>query len=248
MKQYVVETVEHVKRYAEQVWHWVLNYDLSAFIDWLYMIKKAVLNAAPYLNEYIAFIEAHKVLVGIFLVACYLVRRLFKRYQSTHAPPRHFANKQSVARNRQARKWLKAFRRKAKKLNNAQLSRLYQKTDPYLFEEIVICAFQSKGLKVRRTPLSNDGGSDGYVRLPIGWCIIQTKRYSGAIATKDVHKLHKTARSTKYLRGGIFVYAGRASKPVKRYAKQHTDLEMVGDARLLNLLLGKKVRCFGKVL
>jgi restriction system protein len=146
-----------------------------------------------------------------------------------------------------SRRWLKHFRRNAHRFSPAQRFSFLRRTDHFLFEDILMSAFEERGYRVRRTPATGDGGSDGYVAMEGLRVVIQAKRYNGRISRAHVVALHSLARNTPRQDAGLFIHTGQTSSPIKRYVRQHADLDMIsGSKDLLALLDGAPVQLFGR--
>ncbi len=89
-----------------------------------------------------------------------------------------------------------------------------RKIDPYVFEELLLTAFEQKGYKIiRNKKYSGDGGIDGRLIDNKGRLIyVQAKRYKGHIKKSDVLDFStKVIRDKKCYRG-YFVHTGRTGK------------------------------------
>ena len=146
-----------------------------------------------------------------------------------------------------SRRWLARFRRRAHRYTDYQRFEYIRKTDPFLFEDILMTAFEERGYKVRRTPATRDGGADGYVDLDGLQVVVQAKRYRGSIAPAHVHALEFLATRNPKLDRGLFVHTGRTSRPVQEYIRRSPTLDMLsGVSTLLAFLDGKPITLFGR--
>lgn len=146
-----------------------------------------------------------------------------------------------------SRRWLKRFRKTAHRFSDRQRFAYIRKTDHFLFEDILMSAFEDRGYKVRRTPATRDGGADGYIDLDGLSVVVQAKRYRGAIARTHVLALELLASRNPKLDRGLFIHTGRTSKPIKAYVSQSGTLDMIsGTGDILALLDGQPMTLFGR--
>lgn len=146
-----------------------------------------------------------------------------------------------------SRRWLKRFRRNAHRFSPAQRFSFIRRTDHFLFEDILMSAFEERGYKVKRTPATGDGGSDGYVTIEGLRVVVQAKRYNGRISRAHVVALHSLTRNTPGQDAGLFIHTGQTSSPIKRYVQGHAELDMIsGSKDLLALLDGAPIQLFGR--
>jgi len=146
-----------------------------------------------------------------------------------------------------SRRWLKRFRKTAHRFSDRQRFSFIRSTNHFLFEDILMSAFEERGYKVRRTPATRDGGSDGFVDLDGLRLVIQAKRYKGPIAKQHVIALEVLARTNKNLDAGLFIHTGRTSGPIKSYISHSPFLDSLsGSKDILDFLEGRPVTIFGK--
>lgn len=93
--------------------------------------------------------------------------------------------------------------------SSAQVFNYLRHVNPYVFEELLLIAFQRKGYRIiRNRRYSGDGGIDGYVIIDRKKIPIQAKRYSSyirgehVVAFARVIQLHRKPF-------GLFIHTGR---------------------------------------
>ncbi len=122
-----------------------------------------------------------------------------------------------------------------------------QKTDPFVFEELVLLLLKERGLLIRRNRrYTGDGGLDGRFRFAgKKWIFIQCKRYKGHI--RRAHLYQFISLCVKHDTLGLFVHTGPVGKAL-HYASLDSPVELVGGARLLALLNGNSLTILGVAL
>ncbi|RAX09440.1 restriction endonuclease [Photorhabdus bodei] len=122
---------------------------------------------------------------------------------------------------------------------DAQRLRYLRKINPYVFEELLLLAFERQGLTViRNCRYSGDGGLDGQVFIARQRYLIQAKRYSQFIAAR-----HIQAFGTLLIKeqcGGFFIHTGRIGPTSRTLLKSHPRIQLISGQRLLDLLAGKR--------
>lgn len=115
----------------------------------------------------------------------------------------------------------------------ARLSYL-RKIDPFVFEELILTGFKSKGYKIKRNKrYTGDGGIDGRVKKDGKWYLVQAKRYSNSINPSHVLEFDSVIKKHKAA-GGFFVHTGRTGAKSLEYK---TDcIEFVSGDKLLTLI------------
>ena len=92
---------------------------------------------------------------------------------------------------------------------DAQLLNYLRHINPYVFEELLLLAFEQKGLKVvRNKRYSGDGGIDGHILVDKHKIPIQAKRYSGYIHKQDVVRFSRIVERKK-VQFGYFIHTGK---------------------------------------
>jgi restriction system protein len=87
-----------------------------------------------------------------------------------------------------------------------------RKIDPFVFEELLLSAFQEKGFRVKRNrKYTGDGGIDGQVFKNKVHYLVQAKRYSGYVSAKHIEEFSKVVIK-KRADVGLFVHTGKTGK------------------------------------
>ncbi|KZX85190.1 hypothetical protein A3715_17325, partial [Oleiphilus sp. HI0009] len=111
-----------------------------------------------------------------------------------------------------------------------------RKIDPYVFEEMVLTAFQKSGYKIKRNKrYSGDGGIDGTVYLKGKKYLIQSKRYSSYISLAHLKEFQLLCRQHRCK--GFFVHTGRTGKGCFNALSESNNISIVSGNDLISLLL-----------
>lgn len=118
-----------------------------------------------------------------------------------------------------------------------------RKINPYVFEELLLLAFERQGYAVQRNAsYSGDGGLDGKVHINGECWLIQAKRYSRAIAPAHVRDFD--ALLTRMGQRGLFIHTGRTGQKSREVSQATSQLQIISGQRLLALLAGKPFKEF----
>lgn len=113
-----------------------------------------------------------------------------------------------------------------------------RKIDPYVYEEMILTAFERRGLLVKRgLQYSGDGGVDGMVKYRGEWYLIQAKRYQSHINPKHVKDFD--AHLEKAGRKGFFVHTGKTGSGSRESLSQGRS-KIVSGSRMVDLLLSEE--------
>lgn len=114
---------------------------------------------------------------------------------------------------------------------------MLRKTNPFVFEELLLQAFAAHGFKVKHNKrYTGDGGIDGVVYDTKGdQYLIQAKRYKNAINPSHVAAFATLVKNQAVR--GFFIHTGRTGQ--KSYANSSQQISIISGQRLLNLLQGK---------
>ena len=113
-----------------------------------------------------------------------------------------------------------------------------RKIDPYVFEEVVLTAFNEQGFRVERNPsYSGDGGLDGVVYVHGRKYLIQAKKYRSHISTSHVNAFALLVKNEIDVAGGFFVHTGKTPQSAKQ-AVQGTNIFFISGNRLCSLISG----------
>ena len=105
------------------------------------------------------------------------------------------------------------------KINNfkhpGQKINYLRKTDPFVFEEILLTAFENNGYNIKRNKrYTGDNGIDGVVYNKKGETfLIQAKRYSNYINLQHVKDFNEILLKKGYK--GFFIHSGKTGKKSK---------------------------------
>ncbi|MFV1478536.1 restriction endonuclease [Serratia marcescens] len=146
-----------------------------------------------------------------------------------------------TARQRRHRRYRAAAERVMTKLpqlgGDAQRLTYLRKINPYVFEELLLLAFERQGYAVaRNASYSGDGGLDGTVFIAGQTYFIQAKRYSKAITPshiRDFAALLQDARCE-----GFFIHTGRTGHLSRTLLLAHPRVHLISGQKLLALLAG----------
>ncbi|MBC8947029.1 restriction endonuclease [Xenorhabdus indica] len=153
----------------------------------------------------------------------------------SHAIEKFFSKKSTKHRN-----YYKTAEEVLKKLprlrNNVSRLNYLRQINPYVFEELLLLAFQKQGFKVKRNKsYSGDGGIDGKVWIEGKCFLIQSKRYSQAINPKHIQEFGEVLKCMNC--EGFFIHTGRTGgKSI--YHSINYPIYIISGKRLLNLLSG----------
>lgn len=108
--------------------------------------------------------------------------------------------------------------------------------DPFVFEELLLAAFKSRGLKViHNKRYTGDGGIDGIVILPTRQRIaIQAKRYQNHINSAHL-KDFALAIKNHQCQGGFFIHSGKSGQAV--YQNIPENIMLISGTNLHRLLV-----------
>lgn len=116
-----------------------------------------------------------------------------------------------------------------------------RKISPYVFEELLLSAFERQGLTVvRNASYSGDGGLDGQVIIDGEHWLIQAKRFSRAVSPAHVEDFDRLLLQCG--RRGMFVHTGRTGKMSRTLRTASPRLRIISGQRLLAILAGQDVR------
>ncbi len=108
-----------------------------------------------------------------------------------------------------------------------------RKIDPFVFEELLLCAYEQKGFKViRNKRYTGDGGIDGKVVINGSIYLIQAKRYANHINPKHVESFAEICR--KQHCKGLFIHTGKTG--AKSYQSTKGLIDIISGSRLLDLI------------
>lgn len=154
--------------------------------------------------------------------------------------------KQKPWRTSASKTWLQQFRENKLEFTPDQRFSYIRGVDHFLWEEILMSCFEERGYAIKRTKMTRDGGSDGFVTINKLFVVIQAKRYSGPIAKADVSKLNKLVNDNPRFHRGLFIHSGTTSGPIKDLFKESPFMDLLsGTNRLLTFLDGEAISVLG---
>ncbi len=113
-----------------------------------------------------------------------------------------------------------------------------RKINPYVFEELLLLAFERRGMRViRNSRYSGDGGLDGQVLIDGERWLIQAKRYGRTIRPSHIDDFGELLRREGCR--GFFVHTGRTGPASRARLSLWPDIELISGQRLLKLLNGR---------
>lgn len=137
-------------------------------------------------------------------------------------------------RRRQARKVLAVLQRIE---HPGQKFSYLRKINPFTFEELVLTAFERRGVRViRNKRYTGDGGIDGRIVLDGEMVLIQAKRYSGAI--NPVHVAEFARICQRQGMRGIFIHTGCTGAGSRAAAPR--GVVIVSGQHMLDLVVFRK--------
>lgn len=108
-----------------------------------------------------------------------------------------------------------------------------QRTNPTVFEEMILSAFKNMGYKIYRNfRYTGDCGIDGRIMMNGRMVLIQAKRYKSYINAKHVEEFVTVCR--KHNCRGLFVHTGLTGERAKNY--QGSQVDLIDQQRMLDLL------------
>ena len=144
----------------------------------------------------------------------------------------------SVRRSRHRR-----YRRRSERLletiraeeNPARALAYLRKTNPYVFEELLLTCYEHKGMKViRNRKYSGDGGIDGKVYIDGRLHYLQAKRYSSHVSLRHVEEFTRTCERSHH--PGIFIHTGRTGAGIREFLAGHPSVTILSGGRLIDFL------------
>ncbi|BEM06013.1 restriction endonuclease [Serratia ureilytica] len=112
-----------------------------------------------------------------------------------------------------------------------------RKINPYVFEELLLLAFERQGYAViRNTAYSGDGGLDGQVIIEGKTYLIQAKRYGRTITPSHITSFGALLRHHHCQ--GFFIHTGRTGQLSHALLQNHPHIHLVSGQKLLALLAG----------
>ncbi len=136
---------------------------------------------------------------------------------------------------RYQRQALRVLARLPQLAGDGQRLNYLRKINPYVFEELLLTAFERRGYRIKRNQqYSGDGGLDGQVWIGSQRYLIQAKRYARTITPAHVAEFGGVVRRERCR--GLFIHTGRTG--LKSCEAQHasSNIEFISGQRLLDLV------------
>ena len=112
-----------------------------------------------------------------------------------------------------------------------------RKIDPFVFEELLLHAFEDAGFEIsRNAKYTGDGGIDGRFCVDGRKFLIQAKRYSSWVSTAHIHQLDALAKKDGSL--AVFCHTGKTRKQTLDTYKAHERVMIISGERLVSLVEG----------
>lgn len=145
-----------------------------------------------------------------------------------------YRNKRHQWYMRRAKDIYRRINEKRETYNDAQLLKYLKYINPYVFEELLLYAFEQKGFKViRNKKYSGDGGIDGIVRIGKYKIPIQAKRYNAYIHREHVADFARIVERKK-VPFGYFIHTGKTG--TAGGDPSYCSVRIISGQRLVNLL------------
>jgi len=124
---------------------------------------------------------------------------------------------------------------------NPQIFTYLRKIDPFVFEELILSAFEDSNYKIQRnTRYTGDGGCDGIVFSQEGTkYLIQAKRYKQHINPHHIDQFIELVSSDASAEG-MFIHTGKTG-PKAKHKAWRCNLEIISGQQLIDLIKGKYV-------
>lgn len=165
------------------------------------------------------------VLIGLFVA---VMAGLNCRGRETASRRRHRRYQATAAR---------VLQRLPQLAGDAQRLTYLRKINPYVFEELLLLAFERQGYAViRNTSYSGDGGLDGQVIIEGKTYLIQAKRYGRTITPSHITSFGALLRYHHC--DGFFIHTGRTGQLSLVLLQNHPHVHLVSGQKLLALLAG----------
>ncbi|HBD1844113.1 TPA: restriction endonuclease [Salmonella enterica] len=150
-----------------------------------------------------------------------------------------FGEKASVRRHRRYRACAERVLQRLPLLDgDGQRLTYLRKINPYVYEELLLLAFERQGMTViRNKSYSGDGGFDGQVFINNERWLIQAKRYSRPIVPEHIREFAALLAQERCR--GLFIHTGRTGDKSRALLRVYSDITIISGERLLKLLAGK---------
>ena len=136
----------------------------------------------------------------------------------------------------QAGRLFKKFKQPEFKSHPGKFFAYIKTIDPFVFEELLLLTFKSRGFKViRNKRYTGDGGIDGIIILPSKQRIaLQAKRYQNHINVQHIKDFAAILKNHN-CNAGYFIHCGKSGPSV--YAQMPKNITLISGANLHRLLV-----------
>lgn len=143
--------------------------------------------------------------------------------------PRISKHKRNIIKSKKIILKLKEFKHPGQKIN------YLRKIDPFVFEELLLSAFEIKGYRIiRNKKYTGDGGLDGtIIDEDNNQILIQAKRYKSYIHKQDLMLFQELVQRRNCK--GFFIHTGKTSKNSLLFA-DNEHISIYSGNKLLELL------------
>lgn len=140
---------------------------------------------------------------------------------------------------RKAHRVLKKIRSFSGDKKNAQIFSYLRKINPFVFEELLLHCFESKGFQViRNKRYTGDGGIDGQViDQENNLILIQAKRYSSSIDPQHVEDFSQLVKHHKKAKKGYFIHTGKTGAQARILFNINNHVDLISGESLIQLIL-----------
>ena len=111
-----------------------------------------------------------------------------------------------------------------------------KKINPFVFEELLLSAFEEKGYKIKRNKkYTGDGGFDGTIfDKQNNKYLIQAKRYSYYINPKHITEFGELLKKNKCK--GFFIHTGKTGRKSFIEISKYHNIEIISGNKLIKLI------------
>lgn len=171
-------------------------------------------------------------LLHAFLLTLLLIPLLYFNKKSTQLKWKHTRNR------RNAMKVWKTINNINGEYHQAKTFNYLRKIDPFVFEELLLSAFQHKGYyAIRNEKYTGDGGIDGQlINSNKETLLIQAKRYSNHIKRHHLEEFAETISKHPKANGGYFVHTGKTGPIIYKTLSKYPNIKLISGQKLISLL------------
>ena len=122
--------------------------------------------------------------------------------------------------------------------NAGSIINYLRKIDPFVFEELLLIAFENKGYKaIRNKRYTGDGGIDGKLVAPDGSLIlVQAKRYQRHINPNHIEEFSMIIQNHKKAVKGYFVHTGKTGAKSYQHLGKTKNITLYSGDKLIKLV------------